>query len=322
MALKNSERSYFQNVPSLRLIVCILFFPCFFLMDKNIPLSLYFVAIAFLLYAILLITFPTLNISLNNSYPLTHLGDMLFISLLLAFDKKYSLSLSLFYIIPIITVSLGNKKLYTYLITSMSSISFILISIINDVNLPSVILQIIFFFIISFYTLKLTETFHKSYFVQANQDTLTKINNRRFFNHSLKSLAEKNIPFSLILIDLDNFKLLNDTEGHYHGDYVLKIIALIMKECTRDSDIISRFGGDEFAIILPESSKETSKNIAERIRNNVLVNPKFIPYSKVSLSMGIATFPNDGDTIEDILKKADEALYTAKDKGKNFIQLY
>ena len=165
------------------------------------------------------------------------------------------------------------------------------------------------------------QNFHKSCFLLANLDTLTKIHNRRFFNNSMNSLISKNIPFSLILIDLDNFKMLNDTEGHSHGDYVLKIIANIMKQYTRNTDVIARFGGDEFAIILPETSKEKSKAIAERIRNSVMVNPKFIPYAQVSLSMGISAYPNDGHTMNEIIEKADEALYIAKSRGKNYIHI-
>lgn len=311
-----------QNTPFLRLFICILFFPCFFLMDKTVSPLLYYLAGITFLYSILLFVFPHINSLLQEPFPFTILIDLVFISLFIYCEKKYALAFSLFYIFPIVALALHNNTFEAYLTAAFSGIFLLFISAINHLSLPPIILQIIIFFILCFYTTTLTRNLHKSYFLLANLDTLTKIHNRRYFNHSLNSLVEKNIPFSLILIDLDNFKHLNDTEGHHHGDYVLKIIADIMKEYTRTTDIIARFGGDEFAIILPETSKEKGKTIAERIRNSVLVNPKFIPYSQVSLSMGIATYPKDGETIEEIIQKADEALYVAKARGKNYIHLY
>ncbi len=322
MSSKKSRTDISQSIPFLRLVVCILFFPCFFLMDKSISPILYWIAGAAFLYSLSLIIFPQLNDFFSKPFPVTLLFDLTFISLFIYFEKKYALAISLFYLFPIFTLALYNKALFTFLATFLASISFILISVAKGLYLPVVIVQVIVFLILSFYITTLTKIFHESYFILANLDTLTKIHNRRFFNHSLTSLVEKQVPFSLILLDLDNFKQLNDTEGHHHGDYVLQIIAGIMKECTRTTDIIARFGGDEFAIILPQTSKEASKNIAERIRSNVLVNPKFLPYSQVSLSMGIATYPEDGTTMDDIQQKADEAMYVAKARGKNYIHLY
>jgi|CZCB01.1.fsa_nt_gi diguanylate cyclase (GGDEF)-like protein len=312
-----------NSVPSLRLVMWILFFPCFFLMDKNISPAIYVIAGGMCLYALAILFFPKFQAIFGRLSPFTFLPDIVGISLLIYFERKYALACSLFYMVPLFSLALYNKTLSTYLTTTFSSIAFILVALLIDLYLPVVILQIIIFFILSFYLTSLTKMFHESYFVLANLDALTKIHNRRYFNHSLNSLVEKQIPFSLILLDLDNFKHLNDTEGHDHGDFVLKIIAGIMKECTRATDIIARYGGDEFAIISPQTSKESSKKIAERIRNNVLVNPKFLPYNaKVSLSMGIAAYPDDGQTIEEIQQKVDEALYVAKARGKNYIHLY
>lgn len=322
MSSNNAETDVKQSIPFLRLMMCVLFFPCFLLMDKSISPVLYWIAAGIILYAISLVVFPELNNIFGKLSPLTFIFDIIGISLLIYFAKKYAFALSLFYLFPLFTLSLYNKIYYAYIAALVSSIAYLLVSILNDLYMPLVLMQIIIFFILSYYLTTLSKMFHQSYFILANLDTLTKIHNRRFYNHSLNSLITKKVPFSLILLDLDNFKQLNDTEGHQHGDYVLQIIAGIMKECTRTTDIIARFGGDEFAIILPQTSKEISKNIAQRIRSNVLVNPKFRPYSQVGLSMGIATYPEDGDTIEVIQQKADEALYVAKARGKNYIHSY
>lgn len=322
MSMINSKLNIQQSVPFLRLFICILFFPCFFLMDKSVSPVLYYLAGGAFVYSILLIISPQVNNILRDPIPISLLIDIALISFFIYFEKKYTLVFSLFYLFPIIALALQSMTLLTFFATTLAGTALIFISIIKELFLPPVIVQIILLFILTLYTTFLTRIFHDSYFILANLDSLTKIHNRRFFNHSITSLVKKNIPFSLILLDLDNFKQLNDTEGHHHGDYVLKIVANIMKQSTRATDIIARFGGDEFAIILPQTSKEASKNIANRIRNKVTINPKFIPYSRVSLSMGIATYPTDGSSIEEILQKTDEALYKAKASGKNSVCLY
>ena len=123
----------------------------------------------------------------------------------------------------------------------------------------------------------------------------------------------------MILLDLDNFKQLNDLAGHHAGDQILKLTAQLMKKFTRNSDIVARIGGDEFAIILPKTNKEKSKLIATRIRNNIIVHPQIIAYPSLGISVGIAAFPQDGQSAETIIQKADEALYTAKARGKNYV---
>jgi len=322
MSSQWSETDVKQNIPFLRLIMCVLFFPCFLVMDHTISPLLYWLAGGIFLYSLALFIFPRFNELFGKLSPFTFLIDIVGISLLIYYAKQYGLAIALFYIFPIFTLALYNKTAYAFTATALSSIAYLLVSILNKLFLPVVVLQVIVFFILTFYITYLTRLFHQSYFVLANLDSLTKIHNRRFYNHSLQSLIEKDVPFSLILLDIDNFKQLNDTEGHQHGDLVLQVIAHILKKCTRTSDIIARFGGDEFAIILPQTSKQISKNIAERIRSAVLIHPKFIRYSQVGISMGISAYPEDGSTVEEIQQKADEALYVAKARGKNYIHLY
>jgi len=151
-------------------------------------------------------------------------------------------------------------------------------------------------------------------------DTLTGLCNRKFFNEKLYKMKTTG-PISLILLDLDDFKNINDTYGHLMGDSVLQQFSEILKVITRKKDIIARWGGEEFAIILPGTSIEDACKIGNKIRLNV---EKFIfEYENVTcnitVSIGIAstnTKTNIG--IEQFLKVTDEALYRAKEK-KNYI---
>ena len=234
----------------------------------------------------------------------------------------YTSALSIFYIFPILALSFDSKRFAVLLGSVLAGSLYLGIVLVKRIFLPPAIVEVIFFQIFAFYARFSIQHLHQAYFSQANQDTLTKINNRRFFNYTLNRMINENVPFALILTDLDNFKQLNDTQGHHHGDYVLKVIASILKECTRSYDIVARYGGDEFAIILPHSSKEAGKNIAERIRGNVLINPRLMAYPHISISLGIAAFPIDAKNADEILQKADETLYKAKKLGRNCVCVY
>lgn len=307
----------------LRLMLWVLFIPCFVLMQGGLSLPLYYFCGISFLYSLLIFLFPALSGLLDSIFPLPLFIDVLIISMALyLLEPWYVLPTATFYIFPIIAYSFQNKPVIPYLIAFVSGILYITIGIYRNINLVPIIVQIIILFITAFFTSFLAQHFHSAYFQQANLDTLTKIHNRRFFNFILQKLSQSNTPFSLMLIDIDNFKQLNDSQGHHHGDYVLKIIASLLKEYTRATDIVARFGGDEFAIILPRSSKQESHTIAERIRNSVLVNPRLLPYPNISISLGIAAYPGDGDASDEILQKADAALYRAKDMGKNSVFSY
>ena len=133
-------------------------------------------------------------------------------------------------------------------------------------------------------------------------------------------------PFALIIMDIDNFKDFNDTYGHLAGDAALKITGHVIRRCIRVIDIAARYGGEEFAIILPTTDKEDARLIANRIRDGIekaVVNTKVDgKKARLSVSLGIASYPSDAGTSEDLINNADIALYKAKGLGKNRVELF
>lgn len=156
----------------------------------------------------------------------------------------------------------------------------------------------------------------------ATLDALTNLNNRRQFEVRLKqeiatTKRQKN-PLCAMMIDIDFFKKVNDTYGHASGDAVLRTVASIIKEHLRESDIPSRYGGEEFAVLLPYTHIEEAKIVGERLRKAVEETPISIDKKNinVTISMGLAEF-NVNETGEELFKRADSALYEAKEGGRN-----
>ncbi|WP_256761691.1 sensor domain-containing diguanylate cyclase [Cohnella sp. WQ 127256] len=153
---------------------------------------------------------------------------------------------------------------------------------------------------------------------QASTDGLTGARNRRFFQESLAaSIALFNrisIPFSLMLLDIDFFKRINDTYGHPVGDEILIRLAQTMQEQSREIDIVARYGGEEFAIILPDVNRDNALQVAERYRRTI-EQAEWGEY-KITISIGIATVTSE-DTAETLLVKTDQALYVSKSRGRN-----
>jgi len=156
-------------------------------------------------------------------------------------------------------------------------------------------------------------------------DSLTGLFNRRYFEErffeELNRSDRHNLSFSLSMIDIDDFKLFNDSEGHLAGDEILKSIANIAKDCLRVSDVIARFGGEEFAVIMPQTEKEEAVLVSERIRKSIKeqipVTWSVFPRKSITVSIGIATFPYGGKDRKELIRNADRALYMAKMEGKD-----
>lgn len=162
----------------------------------------------------------------------------------------------------------------------------------------------------------------------ATTDGLTGLNNHRVFQERLEEEILRAERYKrrlfLLLIDIDHFKRFNDTYGHQTGDAVLQNLASVIRGSVRKVDFAARYGGEEFVIILPETDCENALMVSERIRNKVMMQEIVAGSEKITLtvSIGIACFPEDARTKEDLIGKADTALYYAKESGRNRVFLY
>ena len=127
----------------------------------------------------------------------------------------------------------------------------------------------------------------------------------------------------MLMIDIDHFKKKNDKFGHLVGDVILREVAALIKQNVREIDLVGRYGGEEFSVILVDTNKLDAQLAGERIRK-AIESYKFKAYDEVidvTISAGISSFPQEGQTTEDLIEKADSALYQAKNKGRNRVCL-
>ena len=164
-------------------------------------------------------------------------------------------------------------------------------------------------------------------FHQANTDSLTGLSNRRFFmiqaEQEIRRARRFNRALSIIMMDLDHFKHINDTYGHAAGDAALEAIVRASLESLRESDVMGRLGGEEFAVILPETGMQAAAEVASRLLEHIAETP--VPTTKgivhCTTSLGVAQLSVKDNTIDDLLCRADEALFLAKDRGRNRVEI-
>jgi len=163
---------------------------------------------------------------------------------------------------------------------------------------------------------------------KAYYDQLTGLTNRILFNdrlnQAINNAKRTNDPVAVMFVDLDNFKYVNDSMGHSSGDALLKVIAKRLKKCLRETDTVARWGGDEFTIVLSkiQSIKDISmlcNRILNEEFNNIVVDNQEL---RITASIGISLYPQDGEDLETLIKNADAAMYKAKEKGKNQLQFF
>jgi diguanylate cyclase (GGDEF)-like protein/PAS domain S-box-containing protein len=156
----------------------------------------------------------------------------------------------------------------------------------------------------------------------AIRDGLTGLYNHRFFMTQLIEEIYRsqryNRPFSILMIDIDDFKKYNDSYGHYEGDKLLVQMARIFMAKTRAIDFVARYGGEEFAIILPETAKAGACPVAEKLRMDV---ERLMPNGP-TISIGVAAYPEDARDVEGLINRADQSLYRAKREGKNRVRAF
>jgi len=164
---------------------------------------------------------------------------------------------------------------------------------------------------------------------QANFDMLTGLYNRRFAaEYARKQFAiarRSGQPLGVAMLDLDHFKELNDAHGHEVGDCVLRQFAKTITESIREANLIARYGGEEFLVVLPETDTKSCLRVAERIREAVMTmtlpSNTSRPIPPVTVSIGVATFPEHGETLEEVMLASDKALYESKRRGRNRVSV-
>ena len=233
-------------------------------------------------------------------------------------------------------VMLSTSTLFAFLSTALFTIAYLFISyyIMELYNLwiPVVlpIISIMAAFALSFLAKYLMKAKDFEYqYKLATIDGLTELYNHRYFQDTLRKqidIARRyNQSFSLIIVDIDFFKKFNDTYGHQAGDAVLRQVAQTLKKNSRTTDYVCRYGGEEMSIILPNTGAEEALNNANRICKAVAEKPFHltpVDTANVTISLGVATFPDNAQTPQDLIEWADKGLYYAKEHGRNQVGRY
>ncbi len=252
------------------------------------------------------------------------------------------IGLIVFYLIFIVVKAVIHRRDFSILYTITFGVFFI--AVFNDILYALMVIQSIYigplFFIIAIIgqsqiqtkqfihriceTDKIEES--RDFFMKiSDTDALTSLYNSRFLyrtlTKSIKDTLDTRTKLSLIMIDVDDFKMYNDTYGHTMGDKVLRSIANSIKSSARDHDLICRYGGEEFTIILPDTDIEEAKKISERIRLNVEHNTSLLENNLIiTISLGVTELLPE-DSSKSIIERADKALYIAKKQGKNRVEV-
>ena len=187
------------------------------------------------------------------------------------------------------------------------------------------IIPVLFAGLFFFEILLLQWRHRESLFQKISQvDPLTGLYNRRFFNEKVSDLQKQQLSYLIILLDLDHFKAINDSYGHHTGDLALMHIAKILSRSVRKTDLVARYGGEEFILLLPQITSTQALEVAEKCRKTIASQPLKLEDGQqiyITASFGLGLTPNDS-SIDQAIHLADQALYHAKQAGRNQVQVY
>ena len=251
----------------------------------------------------------------------------------------YSSNYKFLFLFIIISATIESGMVIGLIISSLSSIIILSIDLIfapnstSNIYFESDLVLACAFVIIAWtigYYVKTEKEHIASLSNMVNIDGLTGLYNHRYFYDSLSEKIEESnknkLPLSLLFIDIDYFKYYNDFNGHQKGDEVLKIMGEILMKFAREKDTVSRYGGEEFAIILPETTEEEAIEFAEKLRYEIqeqsFHGQEYLPNENLTISLGVSVYPEKAKTEVELIKYADEALYRAKFLRKNRVEGY
>lgn len=256
------------------------------------------------------------------------IGDVAFFIYALSFEHDLLTNYSALLILPLFQYMFRYGRIAAAFYTAVSFLAIIYICIFHYSYHPlHHFIIIIIMLLITFnegFLIEENNALRKQLYNMVIYDELTGLYNYRYFCESMEkeySLAKRlNKSLTLIIIDVDNFKMINDNYGHETGNEVIRKITNIIKENIRDYDYACRYGGEEFALILPHTEVETGVLVAERIRQKIY-NYNFST-GKVTVSIGMAAFPLHSSLKDNLIVNADKALYISKKNGKNRVSIY
>ena len=277
-------------------------------------------------------TVPTGKIYPGVEVQATYVNNIIDNNFIKKVDRGYTIALSILLALLIASVVTRVSSAFAASMMSLSTYLIYLLIAYYAMRFENLWLEVIYpliFSIVAFtcayiikYLIK-SRDFEQQYKL-ATTDGLTELYNHRYFQEQMRMQVEQskryNNNFSLIIIDIDFFKKFNDTFGHQSGDAVLRQVAQTLKRNVRATDIVCRYGGEEMSIILPNTSKDEAQSTAEKICQRVASRKFKLAQDKetnVTISLGVSTFPNDGDTASKVIDAADKRLYNAKHNGRN-----
>ncbi len=277
-------------------------------------------------------TVPTGKIYPGVEVQATYVNNILDNNFIKKVDRGYTIALSL--LLALLIASVVSRVNSAFIASTMSLSTYLVYILVAyyAMRFENLWLELIYpliFSIVAFtlayivkYLIK-SRDFEQQYML-ATTDGLTELYNHRYFQEQIRMQVEQSKRysnnFSLIIIDIDFFKKFNDTFGHQSGDAVLRQVAQTLKKNVRATDIVCRYGGEEMSIILPNTSKDEAIATAQKICNRVAEKTFKLTGNNethVTISLGVSTFPFDGDSAPKIIEAADKKLYNAKNNGRN-----
>lgn len=238
------------------------------------------------------------------------------------------ISFSIFYLLPILLITWYVSRTLGIYFSVLSSLEWLIADrltnpIVSNVTIPywNMSVRLLFFLIIVLITSGLKSALEREKKI-SRTDPLTGVSNARYFYEFAETELDRakryNHFLTIAYLDLDNFKFVNDNHGHLTGDRLLKVIADTIQGRIRSIDIVARLGGDEFVLLLPEIPYEDARVVVERMRTLLLEVMKNNDWP-VTFSMGLITFKSLPESVDELIKKADDLMYKAKQNGKNMI---
>lgn len=294
------------------------------------------ISMALFFYAAFIMSFHYVNFYKTESrwkIVLESLVMIVFITWSLWYTGRLESPLVNTYLLVIITSALTLSKLTTVIELTLIGACFLFLGNYSSVHdlialsyIGAVISQFAPFILVAYITSMFSSDIrfglNKAKLI-SETDELTGVFNRRGFaiaaDRIFGQITRHNRLVSVLVVDSDNLKQINDGLGHKAGDHLLTQLVECIQNQLRDSDILARFGGDEFVILLPEAPTTGATHVAERIRSAVSSRPLEFEgkTSKISVSIGVASYPNDGKTLTSLVDNADKAMYQAKNEGRN-----